>query len=55
MKVLKNGATITIEHSVSTSIPVNLAGYDLTDQRKYGKTLVSFLTVMLQENLPETV
>ncbi|MGB9500478.1 MAG: 16S rRNA (guanine(966)-N(2))-methyltransferase RsmD [Dissulfuribacterales bacterium] len=52
--VLKTGTTIIIEHSVSKSILENIGGYDLTDRRKYGKTLVSFLTVMLQENLPET-
>lgn len=52
--ILKNDATIIIEHSVSESIPENLTGYNLADQRKYGKTLVSFLTVMLQKNLPET-
>ncbi len=45
--VVKNGATIIIEHSVSKSIPENIDGYDLTDQRKYGKTLVSFLTVVV--------
>ena len=52
--VVKNGATIIIEHAVSKSIPENIGGYDLTDQRKYGKTLVSFLTVVLQKKFPET-
>ena len=51
--VLRNNATIIIEHSVSKSIPENIGSYDLTDQRKYGKTLVSFLTVVIQERLPE--
>jgi 16S rRNA (guanine966-N2)-methyltransferase len=47
--VVKNGATLIIEHAVSKSIPENIDGYALTDQRKYGKTLVSFLSVVIQK------
>jgi len=54
LDVLQNDATIIIEHAVSKSIPENIDGYNLTDQRKYGKTLVSFLTVVVQKKFPET-
>ncbi len=49
--VLADGATIIIEHAAEETIPEDLPGLSLTDQRIYGKTLVSFLTVVLQENL----
>ncbi|MBC2714858.1 MAG: 16S rRNA (guanine(966)-N(2))-methyltransferase RsmD [Desulfobacteraceae bacterium] len=48
---LKNGATIIIEHSAAEAVPKDLMGLHMTDHRIYGKTLVSFLSVMLQENL----
>lgn len=44
---LKDGACIVIEHSLLESIPTDLAAFDLTDQRKYGKTLVSFLKYLI--------
>jgi 16S rRNA (guanine966-N2)-methyltransferase len=44
---LKDGACIVIEHSILESIPTDLIAFDLTDQRKYGKTLVSFLNYMI--------
>jgi 16S rRNA (guanine966-N2)-methyltransferase len=47
--VMKNPATIIIEHSAREPIPENLPGLHLADRRAYGKTLVSFLTVVLQE------
>ena len=40
---LKRGAIIVIEHAASESIPKDLMAYEITDQRKYGQTLVSFL------------
>jgi 16S rRNA (guanine966-N2)-methyltransferase len=49
--VVKNGATIILEHSASEPVEHNIPGILLTDQRSYGKTLVSFLTVVLQKNL----
>jgi 16S rRNA (guanine966-N2)-methyltransferase len=42
-RALAPGALIVIEHAVSEPLPGRLAGYMLTDQRKYGKTFVSFL------------
>ena len=42
--LLKNNACITIEHSRLEVIPENIAAYKISDQRKYGQTLVSFLT-----------
>ncbi|MBF0117349.1 MAG: 16S rRNA (guanine(966)-N(2))-methyltransferase RsmD [Desulfobacterales bacterium] len=40
---IKKESLIIIEHSVLEPIPTNFNGFELTDQRKYGKTLVSFL------------
>jgi 16S rRNA (guanine966-N2)-methyltransferase len=44
---LANGARLVIEHSPREPIPANQAEFDMTDQRRYGKTLVSFLIYML--------
>jgi len=44
---LKGGACIVIEHSFLESIPTDLPVFDLADQRKYGKTLVSFLNYLI--------
>jgi 16S rRNA (guanine966-N2)-methyltransferase len=44
---LKNEACIVAEHSISEPIPTDLFAFDLFDQRKYGKTLVSFLNYMI--------
>lgn len=44
---LKQGACIVAEHAFSEPIPKDCPGYSVTDQRKYGKTLVSFLDYML--------
>jgi 16S rRNA (guanine966-N2)-methyltransferase len=44
---LKKGACIVVEHSLFESIPTDLFVFDLLDQRKYGKTLVSFLTYVI--------
>ena len=40
---LADSATVVIEHSSLEPIPENLSGFNITDQRRYGKTLVSFL------------
>ncbi|MBW1940108.1 MAG: RsmD family RNA methyltransferase, partial [Deltaproteobacteria bacterium] len=40
---LEKKAFIVVEHSLSEPIPENLPEFELVDQRKYGKTLVSFL------------
>jgi 16S rRNA (guanine966-N2)-methyltransferase len=44
---LKNGACIVVEHSLFETIPMDLFAFDLLDQRKYGKTLVSFLNYLI--------
>lgn len=40
---LEKKAFIVVEHSLLEPIPENLLEFELVDQRKYGKTLVSFL------------
>jgi 16S rRNA (guanine966-N2)-methyltransferase len=40
---LEKGATVVAEHSPPEMIPENIAEFMMTDQRKYGKTRVSFL------------
>ena len=52
--ILKNGATLIIEHSGAEAVPEDLMGLHMADQRIYGKTLVSFLTVVLQKKIPGT-
>jgi 16S rRNA (guanine966-N2)-methyltransferase len=44
---LKNNACIVLEHSVDESLPADLRKFHLADQRKYGKTLVSFLNYVI--------
>ena len=44
---LKNEACIVVEHSLFETIPTDLFAFDLLDQRKYGKTLVSFLNYVI--------
>jgi 16S rRNA (guanine966-N2)-methyltransferase len=44
---LKNEALVIIEHGKSEAIPEDVAGFELIDQRKYGKTLVSFITYVV--------
>jgi hypothetical protein len=36
-----------VEHSLFESIPTDIFALDLFDQRKYGKTLVSFLNYVI--------
>ncbi len=44
---LKVGANVIVEHSHAESVPEKEAAYTLIDQRRYGKTLVSFLSYMV--------
>jgi len=44
---LTKGACIVVEHSLFEPIPTDLFVFDLLDQRKYGKTLVSFLNYVI--------
>ena len=44
---LQKGALLVIEHSLLEPIDLELGQFSITDQRKYGKTLVSFLNYML--------
>jgi 16S rRNA (guanine966-N2)-methyltransferase len=44
---LADSAKIIIEHSIEEPLPILPQQYILDDQRRYGKTLVSFLTYML--------
>ena len=41
------GGCIVVEHSASEPIPENTKEFAIFDQRKYGKTLVTFLTDVL--------
>ncbi|RJP95670.1 MAG: 16S rRNA (guanine(966)-N(2))-methyltransferase RsmD [Desulfobacteraceae bacterium] len=41
--VLKHNASIIVEHASMEPIVSGIAGFELTDQRIYGKTVVSFL------------
>jgi len=40
---LKKNAIIIIEHSSSEKIPQDLHGFNIEDEKKYGKTKISFL------------
>ena len=44
---VKKGACLIIEHSLLEPIPLDFPEYELQNQRKYGKTLVSFLTYIV--------
>ncbi|MBA3034950.1 MAG: 16S rRNA (guanine(966)-N(2))-methyltransferase RsmD [Desulfobacterium sp.] len=46
-RILENNASIVIEHDVQETLPENISDYKITDQRRYGKTLVSFLKYMV--------
>jgi 16S rRNA (guanine966-N2)-methyltransferase len=41
------GAHIVIEHSLDEPLPLDLDGFSIQDQRKYGKSLVSFFEYMI--------
>jgi len=44
---MKEGCLIIVEHSLREPIPEEPTVFEITDQRKYGKTLVSFLNYMI--------
>jgi len=46
-RCVKPGAMLVVEHSLREELPAERAFLEFTDQRKYGKTLVSFLTYMV--------
>ena len=46
-RCLENGARVVIEHSFQESISGTDQRFEICDQRRYGKTLVSFLIYML--------
>jgi len=46
-RILENNASIVIEHDLRETLPENISVYKITDQRKYGKTFVSFLKYMV--------
>ena len=44
---MEKGAVLVVEHDAAEVIPRKKGSYALSDQRRYGKTLVSFLHYML--------
>jgi 16S rRNA (guanine966-N2)-methyltransferase len=44
---LAPGALVVVEHAISDPVPPTTAGLALEDQRRYGKTLVSFFEPVL--------
>ena len=40
---LATGASVVLEHAAAEPLQVELGAFEMDDQRKYGKTLVSFL------------
>lgn len=44
---LAKGACVVIEHAATEPIPANLEAFEIDHQRKYGKTLVSFLSYVV--------
>ena len=44
---LRKDAIIVVEHSSFEPIPIALIPFEIADQRKYGKTLVSFLNYVV--------
>ena len=45
--ILEKDALLVIEHDLNESIPEDMPGYEKEDQRRYGKTLVSFMKFMV--------
>lgn len=43
-RMLTPDGMVIAEHSIREPLPENITGLDIKDQRKYGKTLISFLT-----------
>lgn len=46
-RCLEKGACMVVEHSAAETIPQDLAEFTIADQRRYGKTLVSFLNYVV--------
>jgi 16S rRNA (guanine966-N2)-methyltransferase len=46
---LNQDALIIIEHAATEPLPDDLSEFEVSDQRKYGKTLVSFLKYMIKK------
>ena len=46
-QAMQKGARIVVEHSYRETIPKSPLPYEMSDQRRYGKTLVSFLKYMV--------
>jgi 16S rRNA (guanine966-N2)-methyltransferase len=46
-QAIKKEACIVVEHSPNEPVSFDWAGFELTDRRRYGKTIVSFLKYML--------
>ena len=46
-RFLQKNALIIIEHAVTETLPEYVLEYKISDQRRYGKTLVSFLNYMV--------
>ncbi|MBW1696520.1 MAG: 16S rRNA (guanine(966)-N(2))-methyltransferase RsmD [Deltaproteobacteria bacterium] len=46
-RCLTAGATVVVEHAPAESISIDESAYLLSDKRRYGKTLVSFLRYVL--------
>jgi len=44
---LATGACVVLEHSAAEPLPADLGAFEIEDQRKYGKTLVSFLSYVV--------
>ena len=44
---LQQNALIIIEHALTETLPEDVLEYKISDQRRYGKTLVSFLNYMI--------
>jgi len=42
-----NGAIVVVEHSPAEPVSENLFGFEMTDQRRYGRTCFSFFHVQL--------
>jgi 16S rRNA (guanine966-N2)-methyltransferase len=48
---LKNEAVVVVEHALNEPFPNQLISFKQYDQRRYGKTLVSFFNFMLMESV----
>jgi len=48
--VLQNGSIIIVEHSPKEPVPEDLFGFEISDQRRYGRTLFSFFNFMISTN-----